>query len=163
MSTLREAIEASMNDALAVIVAAVKHDNPLGCQGCARLSDLALQAHLRAEAAEARAARLREQLEEDDLLRAHCEEEIEKLRGALIRMVRQFAHWSDDAGGYMTGGLSALQDAFEALRWSDPRPEPEDRCEEPGCMRQRSCGMPTPDGYRWLCGEHYRLVEEATR
>lgn len=56
-------------DGLAVIMAAVKHANPLGCQGCARLSDLALTA-------EARAARLREQLESSDVLLA-CLEALE--------------------------------------------------------------------------------------
>ncbi len=68
-------------DGLAVIMAAVKHANPLGCQGCARLSDLALQAHRRAEAAEARAARLREQLESSDVLLA-CLEALENCEWA---------------------------------------------------------------------------------
>jgi hypothetical protein len=32
---------------------------------------------------------------------------------ALDGMVRQFAYWSDTRGGYTTGGLSALEDAFD--------------------------------------------------
>ena len=83
-------------------------------------------------------------------------------RDALESMVRQFAHWSDTAGGYWTGGLSALEEAFDVLGWSDPMPAPEARCDEPGCMRQISCGTPTPvgtygaasTGYRRTCGEH---------
>ncbi len=146
------------------------------CGGCAALTGEALvligkrveaeaeatRLRARAEAAETEAARLRGQLEADDAKLAEREEEIEKLREALLGMVHQFAYWSDEAGGYMTGGLSALEDAFEALRWSDPRPEPEDRCEAPGCMKQRSSGMPTPDGYRWLCVEHW-LAGRAAR
>jgi len=158
MSNLREAIEASMTDiGLGWEERLDRSEERIRAAIAANIDDATLDAH------ETEAARLREQLEEDDANLAHCDEEIEKLRGALIGMVRQFGHWSDEAGGYMTGGLSALQDAFEALRWSDPRPEPEDRCEAPGCTKQRSSGMPTPDGYRWLCYEHYRLVEEATR
>jgi hypothetical protein len=33
-------------------------------------------------------------------------------REALEGMVTQYAYWSDSAGGYTTGGLSALEDAF---------------------------------------------------
>jgi len=121
------------------------------CGGCAALRDT------RAEA-----ARLAEQLEAADAKLAEREEEIELLREALAGMLRQFAYWTAD-GGLTTGGLSALENAFDALGWDDPHPDPAGRCEEPGCMRQRSCGMPTPDGYRWLCGEHYRLARRADR
>ena len=82
-----------------------------------------------------------------------------KLKDALIGMVQQFAYWSDTAGGYTTGGLSALEDAFSILGWSDPMPIPGARCQIVGCNRQATCGTPTPEGYRRLCGEHYTEAE----
>jgi len=36
-------------------------------------------------------------------------------------------------------------------------------CEEPGCMRQRTRRVETPNGYRWVCGDHYGLAGEAER
>ncbi len=29
------------------------------------------------------------------------------------------------------------------------------RCEEPGCENEATCGTPTPDGYKRLCGTHF--------
>lgn len=83
-----------------------------------------------------------------------------QLREALESMVHQFAYWTTDHGGaYWTGGLSALEEAFEALGWTDPQPAPEwARCDEPGCTRQRTCGIPTPVGYRKVCGDHYHAL-----
>ena len=79
-------------------------------------------------------------------------------RDALEDMVRQYAYWSDRFGGYTDGGLSALEYAFQALGWSDPHPAPEARCDEPGCMKQWTCGTPRtrgkPGGYRRTCGDH---------
>ena len=83
-----------------------------------------------------------------------------KPKDALIGMVQQFAYWSDTAGGYTTGGLSALEDAFSVLGWTDPMPDMEVRCQRPGCMRQATCGTPTPEGYKRLCGEHYAEAEK---
>lgn len=79
-------------------------------------------------------------------------------RDALESMVRQFAYWSDGVGGYWTGGLSALEEAFDVLGWDDPHPQPDARCDEPQCMAQRTCGIPTPAGYRSVCGEHYQKL-----
>ena len=73
---------------------------------------------------------------------------------ALDSMVRQFAYWSDVAGGYTTGGLSALEDAFEVLGWDDPQPAPEARCDEPRCMKQATSGTPARTGYRHTCYPH---------
>lgn len=75
-------------------------------------------------------------------------------RDALESMVHQFAYWSDKAGGYWTGGLSALEEAFDVLGWDDPHPEPEARCDEPGCMGQITCGWPSANGYRRTCYDH---------
>lgn len=81
------------------------------------------------------------------------------MREALVGMVEQFGYWSDTVGGYWTGGLSALEFAFDALGWDDPHPYPSVRCDEPGCMGQRSMGTPTMAGYRHTCSEHgFRLT-----
>lgn len=75
------------------------------------------------------------------------------LRAALEGMVRQFAYYTN--GCLHTGGLSALEEAFDALGWGDPHPAPEQQCDEPGCTEQRTCGGPGPGNtYRWTCGEH---------
>ena len=84
-----------------------------------------------------------------------------QLRGALEAMVEQFAYWSDTAGGYHSGGLSVLEEAFDLLGWSDPCPAPDARCDEPGCRMQATCGAPTSSGYRRVCGDHYRALQEA--
>lgn len=87
--------------------------------------------------------------------------EVERLRTGLEDMTRQFAYWSEGAGGYWTGGLSALEEAFELLGWDDPQPAPEARCDEPGCLKTDTCGWPSrpggtgPNGgYRRTCYEH---------
>lgn len=33
-------------------------------------------------------------------------------------------------------------------------------CDEPECIRDASCGFPTPDGYRRTCGDHMRAAEQ---
>lgn len=79
-------------------------------------------------------------------------------------VVRQFGYWVDgDVGGYTTGGLSVLEEAFSILGWDDPHPAPEDRCDEPSCMQQASVGWPTRpggtglnSGYRKTCTEHWK-------
>jgi hypothetical protein len=76
------------------------------------------------------------------------------LRETIEALVSQFGYWSDSAGGLHTGGLSALEDAFDALGWEDPHPQPDMRCDEPGCMKQQSVGAPTPTGYRSMCTDH---------
>jgi hypothetical protein len=30
-------------------------------------------------------------------------------------------------------------------------------CDEPGCWKDATCGTPTPDGYRRVCGGHYGM------
>lgn len=85
----------------------------------------------------------------------------DELREALESMCCQFAFWRDGCGLW-TNGLSALEDAFSALGWSDPYPCPELRCDEPGCGKRGTCGFPAPKtevhpkGYRRTCSEHYK-------
>ena len=87
--------------------------------------------------------------------------QIATLRAALEDMVRQFAYWSNSAGGIYTGGLSALEEAFDVLGWDDPYPLPDRRCDEPGCMEDGTMGWPTRPGgtglnggYRTTCWDH---------
>lgn len=48
--------------------------------------------------------------------------DVERTIDALIGMVQQFA-FRTDKGALWTGGLSALEEAFEVLDWEDPHEE----------------------------------------
>ena len=66
----------------------------------------------------------------------------------------------------MHGGLSTLERAFEILGWENPHTYPEGECEWDGCHEYATCGTPTPDGYKRVCGKHYlgiKAREEAER
>ena len=54
-----------------------------------------------------------------------------------------------------TGGLSTLEWTFRILGWNDPHPVPECECEFPGCHEHATCGTPTKDGYKRVCGKHF--------
>lgn len=110
---------------------------------------------------EAEVAGLRGKLDAAEARLVEAEGSSERLGSALESMTRQFAYWSSHAGGYTTGGLSALQEAFAALGWENPHPAPEARCEIDGCLGQ---GTSVHRGSR-LCGEHWRTaeLEEADR
>jgi hypothetical protein len=79
---------------------------------------------------------------------------------ALEGMVYQFAYWSDTAGGFCTGGLSALEDAFEVLGWEDPHPVPEVRCDEPGCLQRGAWAMNSASS-TLMCYKHWREHHDA--
>lgn len=81
----------------------------------------------------------------------------EELRDGLESMVYQFAYQTSGPA-FHTGGLSALEEAFELLGWSDPHPCPEQKCETDECREHATCGTPTPDGYKRLCGDHYMAL-----
>lgn len=84
-----------------------------------------------------------------------AEDRAEKLRAALEDMVNQFAYWSEsDPPGQVTGGLSALEEAFAVLGYDEPHPAEHLRCDEPDCRQQSSAGTPTLTGYRRTCHEH---------
>jgi hypothetical protein len=80
------------------------------------------------------------------------------IKEALIDMVWQFANEASIEGKvYLTaGGLSALEEAFDALGWHDPYAAPERQCMFPGCDQPATCGTPTVDGYKRLCFKHYK-------
>jgi hypothetical protein len=84
------------------------------------------------------------------------------LQDTIEDLVRQFAHQvvSDGVPAYSTGGLSALEDAFDVLGWDDPHPAPEMACQHPGCSQWATCGTPTDDGYKRLCSAHYQSLQQ---
>jgi hypothetical protein len=87
-------------------------------------------------------------------------QEIDKLRNALIDMVDQFAYPLDNPPRITTGGLSALEHAFDVLGYSDPLEVPERKCQYENCNRTATCGTPSPKGYKRVCGEHFRKINE---
>ena len=83
-----------------------------------------------------------------------------KYKDALEGMVWQFAHRGvrDNKPILWTGGLSALEDAFEVLGWTDPKyfEDMEDICDVEGCMEwvvSQGTGW-AETGYWCLCREH---------
>jgi hypothetical protein len=84
----------------------------------------------------------------------------EQLRDALEDMVYQFGYRGIIKGKptIHSGGLSALEIAFEALGWNDPYilPEENNTCEVEGCMCEISSGQNWGDMYLRLCREHSR-------
>jgi len=86
----------------------------------------------------------------------------DKLREALESMVNQFAYVGQDENGptLLEIGYSAVREAFEALGWQSPKPIPERKCQAEGCKKEATCGTPTKDGYKRLCGSHYNEVNK---
>lgn len=87
-------------------------------------------------------------------------------RDALEDMVWQFAYKSNGKGrrpaSLFTGGLSALEHAFDVLGYDDPHPAPEGECVVKGCRNWATCG--TPKGakngqYMSCCGYHMREAD----
>lgn len=89
------------------------------------------------------------------------------IREALEDMVFQFGYRGTKNGKPMiwTGGLSALEGAFDALDWDDPHYLPEQgyTCEIDGCMEADTVGTPwankgeTNPPYLRLCPIHASL------
>jgi len=104
------------------------------------------------------ANRLVEALEKADARAAHLESRLQTVGDALEDMVWQFACRYDDPPRMGTAGLSALENAFEVLGWDDPHPTPEIGCQSDGCTKTATSGSPTPEGYKWLCSVHFRMV-----
>ena len=83
-----------------------------------------------------------------------------KLKDALEDMVNQFAYSLDNPPRITTGGLSALEHAFDALGYPDPKEMPDRKCQYPyfNCQNTATCGTPTPDGYKMVCGIHFKIL-----
>ena len=97
---------------------------------------------------------------------AQAEVRSNEYKDALEDMVWQFGYKADGKGrrpaSLFTGGLSALEHAFDVLGWLDPKPCPEGECVVKGCHNWATCG--TPKGakngqYMSCCGTHYRLAD----
>ena len=82
------------------------------------------------------------------------------LREALESMVYQFGYRGVRDGKPMiwAGGLSALEEALEALGWTNPHYLPEEgfTCEIVGCLEEDTCGVSWGKLYLRLCSKHYR-------
>ena len=70
----------------------------------------------------------------------------------------QFGYYCQNNGRlHIThGGLSTLEWAFDILGWENPHPVPEFECEVTGCHEHATCGTQTADGYKRMCGTHFR-------
>lgn len=84
-----------------------------------------------------------------------------ELREFAEDVARQFGYHCIHGGqpAYYHGGLSTLEWAWSILDWPDLKPAPECKCEEEGCHDWGTCGVNTPDGYKWLCSKHYMMYE----
>ena len=89
-----------------------------------------------------------------------------KYKDALEEMVWQFAYRGVKNGKSVlhTGGLSALETAFTALGWSDPKyfDDVEGICDVEGCPGwvEAQGGMWRETGYWCLCREHSHAYRE---
>lgn len=85
----------------------------------------------------------------------------ERLGEFAEEVIRQFAYRVKTNGrcAYTAGGLSVLEEAFDIVGWDDPHLCPECECEEDGCHEWATGGMPTPNGYKWLCSQCRKKYE----
>lgn len=82
---------------------------------------------------------------------------VDELRAALEAMAFQFGQRANTTEGPKlgTGGLSALEQAFDVLGWEDPRDvDGELACDIEGCLRWSESGLWWGDLYLRLCGTH---------
>ena len=90
--------------------------------------------------------------------------EAEDMKAFAKDVAYQFGYYCQNEGRlHIThGGLSTLEQAFDILGWENPHPVPECECEIDGCHEHATCGAPTNDGYKRMCGRHCReRIEEA--
>lgn len=89
--------------------------------------------------------------------------EAEDMRAFAEDVACQFGYYCHNGGRlHIThGGLSTLEWAFDILGWENPHPTPEFECEIDGCHEHATCGAPTNDGYKRMCGKH--CIEKAVR
>ena len=83
--------------------------------------------------------------------------EPEEIKGFAEDVAYQFGYYFPikDMLYISTGWLYTLEWAFRILGWNDPHPVPECECEVPGCHEHATCGTPTKDGYKRVCGKHF--------
>ncbi len=83
---------------------------------------------------------------------------VDDMREFAEEVAYQFGYYCQHEGRlHIThGGLSVLEWAFEILEWDHLHPVPECECEIDGCHEHATCGAPTSDGYKRMCGRHYR-------
>lgn len=86
--------------------------------------------------------------------------EVADMREFAEDVVYQFGYYCQNGGRlHIThGGLSTLEWAFDILGWDNPHPVPEYECEIDGCHEHATCGTPTGDGYKRVCGKHFRSL-----
>ena len=89
--------------------------------------------------------------------------EPEEIKGFAEDVAYQFGYYFPikDMLYISTGGLSTLERAFDILGWNEPHHVPECECEVPGCHEHATCGTPTKDGYKRLCGKHFAELARA--
>ena len=82
--------------------------------------------------------------------------EVDDMREFAKDVAYQFGYYCQNGGRlHIThGGLSTLEWAFDILGWENPHPVPEFECEIDGCHEHATCGAPTADGYKRMCGRH---------
>lgn len=83
--------------------------------------------------------------------------EMDDMREFAEDVVYQFGYYCQNGGRlHIThGGLSTLEWAFDILGWENPHPVPECECEIDGCHEHATCGTPTANGYKRMCGKHF--------
>lgn len=88
--------------------------------------------------------------------------EVSEMKEFAEDVVYQFGYKINCADGRLylsSGGLSTLEWAFSILGWPDPKSFPEGECEWDGCHEYASCGTPTSDGYKRVCGKHFAIIK----
>lgn len=88
--------------------------------------------------------------------------EVEEVREFARDVAYQFGYYCQNRGRlHIThGGLSTLEEAFDILGWENPHPVLECECEIDGCHEHATCGSPTADGYKRMCGRHMREITD---
>ena len=88
--------------------------------------------------------------------------EVDDMREFAKDVAYQFGYYCQNGGRlHIThGGLSTLEWAFDILGWENPHPVPECECEIDGCHEHATCGASTDDGYKRMCGMHFREMRK---
>lgn len=90
-----------------------------------------------------------------------------EIKEALESMIWQFGYRGVKDGKPIigTGGMSALENAFDALGWNDPYfiDEVENTCEIDGCMEEPSSGTHWGELYLSLCYKHSKMLRDGEK